>query len=410
MLRAWSLLLTLVACAPEEEQRQEPRVRPDPEPEPSTDVFPDPVDTGTPPEPTEVLPVPGAWLLETDEVRVVDLTIGATELASLAVAPEAWVPADLKYEGITLSGIGVRLKGNGSFQPIEEKPSFKLGLDKYDELHELDGLDELVLNNMVTDASYLRERLAYAAYRELGVPAPRAVHVLVNVNGEPYGLYLMLEAVDGRFLKRWFDDNGGPLYEMFDVDLTPPEVWQLEHDGGPDDRTALVGLAAALEDPAMRVTVEGAPWLDVDQFASYFGASAVIGQFDAYPYSFPGDDVYLYVDPADARVHFVAHGADESFSDPFRPADYVFGLLAVRCLADVACEEKWAEAVWSAQDTVEAMDLAGQLDTWSENLRVHLEVEPRSPWTLQEIKLEQEEVSEFLAGRRAGLEAMPGLP
>lgn len=396
----------LAGCTPDEPPTNRPEP---PDPTVDTDEPPDtdPPDPTTPTEPEPV--VGGEWLLETDAVRDLYLVIGHDELDSLAVAPDSWVPANVTIGDLEVVRIAVRLKGNGSFQPIDQKPSFKISADRYVEGQELDGLDDLALNNMVTDASFLRERLAYEAYREAGVPAPRSAHVRLVVNGEPYGLYLLMEGVDKRFLERWYDDGEGPLYEMFDVEFTPSAVWQFEHDGGPDDRSALVGLADVLADPQSRLSEDAAPFLDLDRFVAYFGASAVVGQFDAYPYSVPGDDVYLYVDPADGKIDFLPHGADESFTDAFRPADYVFGLLAIRCLEDPACDAAWNDAVWAAQTAIEDTSLVDSLDGWWSDISDVAQADPKVPWTLQESVTAYDAVRAFVDGRRARLEEMPGL-
>lgn len=407
------LLLALAACGP-------PAVEPDPdppgepveEPEPTDPPVvttpPDPPEPTTPPDPVE--PPPGEWLLETDVIRYVDLAIDESALASLAVAPEAWVPADLEIGPEAVAGVAVRLKGNGSFQPIGGKPSFKIDLDHWTDDLELDGLDDLVLNNLVSDPTYVRERLAYALYRELGIPAPRATHVQVRVNGEPYGVYLLLEDADARFLSRWFARDDGPLYEMFDIDFTPAGVWQFDHDGGPDDRTALVGLSDALALPGSRFTVDAEPWIDVGGFATYFGASAVIAQFDAYPYSVPGDDVFVYVDPADGRIHLLPHGGDETFVDAKRPVDYAYGLAAEACLDDPDCEDLWAAAVWNALSVAESMNLPAMVADWLVDLEDPIQDDPRTPHPLPDTAAAITELTTFLVERRADLEAMPGLP
>lgn len=357
--------------------------------------------TGEPPEPD-----PGAALFAT--THQVDLLVDPVFVETLRLAPTTWVPGTLIVDGLVLADVGLRLKGHGSFQPIDAKPSFKIALDTYVEDQELDGLDELVLQNMSTDPTGLREHAAYAVYRHLGVPAPRSVHVTVDLNGAPIGTYLLLEDVDGRYLNRWFDDNDGPLYEMFDVDLTPPEVYLLDHDGGPDERDVVMRLAEVLVDPTSDLMVDAAPYLNLDTFVAYFGASAVIGQFDAYPYSFPGDDVYLYVDPTDDRVHMLPHGGDETFRDPDRPVDFVFGLLATRCLASAVCEERFDAAVWAAMDGVEQMDLLGQFDGWTRELPPAALV-VNTAFTEADVEAERAEMRAFVEGRRARLDAMPGL-
>lgn len=61
--------------------------------------------------------------------------------------------------------------------------------------------------------SWLRETLAAAAMRRLGVPASAARHVVLRRNGVFHGLYVLVEQVDDAFLKRRGLDPTGTLYK-----------------------------------------------------------------------------------------------------------------------------------------------------------------------------------------------------
>ena len=61
--------------------------------------------------------------------------------------------------------------------------------------------------------SWLRETLAAAAMRRLGVPASAARHVVLRRNGVFHGLYVLVEQVDDAFLKRRGLDPTGALYK-----------------------------------------------------------------------------------------------------------------------------------------------------------------------------------------------------
>jgi len=75
----------------------------------------------------------------------------------------------------TVRSVGIRLKGEGSFQPFDKKPALKIKFDKFVEDQRFRGLARLTLNNNYDDPTFLAERLAYAVYREAGVPAPAAI-------------------------------------------------------------------------------------------------------------------------------------------------------------------------------------------------------------------------------------------
>lgn len=58
-----------------------------------------------------------------------------------------------------------------------------------------------------------REVLAASAFERTNVPAPAAKHVVLRRNGEFFGLYVMVENVDGDFLERKGESQSGPLFK-----------------------------------------------------------------------------------------------------------------------------------------------------------------------------------------------------
>lgn len=350
-------------------------------------------------------PDPGIHLFDDTVMHAVRLDLTPEATQQLRDAPTEWVRGDLVIDGEAYADVGVRLKGHGSFRPIDEKPSFRIELDRWVAGQEHDGLDELVLNNLAGDNSRLRERLAYGAYRDFEVPAPRAAHATVALGETAYGLYSLVESVDGRFLDRWFTSGDGPLYEIYDADFVAGQVETFDHDGGPDDRAVLHAVAAALAEPDVRLTTDLAHLVDIDALITYLAVSAVIGQFDAYPWSFPGDDLYVYVDPTDGRVRFAAHGGDETFTDRFRPVDYLYGRLGEACLDDPTCRTAWIEQIWRVCDHLPT--IAARIDGIAAQIADAVVTDTRlGPGTAHR---GQAEVADFIAGRRAALEAMPGL-
>ena len=141
---------------------------------------------------------------------------------------EEYVPARLTYEGKTYEQVAIRFKGfrgslyncflfdqNGAaIARLCDKLSLKLSFDEYDENGRFFGLRKLNFHAMNNDPSRLRERLAYFLFRRFGVPAPRAVHATLTVNGQSLGLYALVEQPDGRFARDRFPDGGeGNVYK-----------------------------------------------------------------------------------------------------------------------------------------------------------------------------------------------------
>jgi len=405
------LLAWLAACSPPDDPAPARKKAPEPVVEVSehtTPVLPtQPIDTDTAEltDTAEPEPDPGAVLFDDAFVHDIDFLIDEVAAQRLRDRPDGWQEATFVFDGVEVAEVGVRLKGNGSFQPFDDKPSWKVSLDRFVPDQELDGLDQLVLNNMGTDASMIRERMAYRAYQLAGIPAPRTAYARVTVNGEERGTYLMVEDADRRFLRRWYEDSGGSLYEMFDVEFFSAQVPDFDHDGGPDDRRPLYALCDVLDDPSQRLVDEGSEVLDVEQFAAYLAVSAVLGQFDAYPYSVPGDDIYLYVDPTDGRIDTLPHGADEVFSDPHRPVDYVFGRLGLACMEEPICKQRFSDAVWHTLELLETENYTQQVSDEWEAMVAHRRPAPGLPNAARD----RDRLMEFLTTRRKSLESMPGL-
>ncbi len=142
----------------------------------------------------------------------------AWEWLNAHATEEIYVPARLKVDSADVGEVGLRYKGSyGSLfncfqggKNVCGRMSFKVDFDRYDSTIRLNGLKKLNLHSLRGDESLLRDRLSYRMFRESGIHAPRASHAMVSVNGGPFGLYGMIEAIDGRFAKsRWKDEDGG---------------------------------------------------------------------------------------------------------------------------------------------------------------------------------------------------------
>jgi spore coat protein CotH len=330
--------------------------------------------------------------------------------------PRAYVPAMFTYQGRTIGPVGVRIKGQNSFLPIDQKPSLKISVGFDDGDAEFHGLKIVTLNNMRSDVSMVKEVLGYYMARTVGLFASRAGHALVYLNDEFYGVYTNLENIDSLFLSRWFADTSGPLYEGFDVDFRPemvnracvdsedpnrPGCFELE--SGTDDRTSLIGLANALQQPAALAIPQAEQFVSFDQFHLYWAVCANIGQFDSFPYSNPGDDYHLYVDPETQQITLIPWGMDETFL-PGRNVAQVTSVLAQRCLEDPLCHDGWAQQVWLVNDTMNAIDLAAELDLRAALIAPYVAMDMHKPYTTDQVTAEQARVRNFIVNRGLDLE------
>ncbi len=153
------------------------------------------------------------------EVMEVDIAISEENWEDILANPlaEEYKACDVTVNGKTYANVAIRTKGNTSLSQVasseSDRYSFKIEFDHYDSGQSLEGLDKLVLNNVFCDATYLKEYIAYDMFRYLGVAVPYYSFAHITVNGEEWGLYLALEAMEESFVERVYRTDSGQLYK-----------------------------------------------------------------------------------------------------------------------------------------------------------------------------------------------------
>lgn len=356
--------------------------------------------------PPEMVPAAGdisEVIMGFDELPEIELRIDDEGIAALERQPYQYVPGSIVYDGREYGPVGIRLKGQNSFQPIHAKPSFRVNVDEFIGGASFYGLDDLTLNNMDDDPSMMHERLAYLVARQMG-PASRANHALVTLNGTYYGLYVNVETVKWHMIARWFDDPTGPLYEGTDVDFRAELIDLFEHESGTDDRSVLFSLAAALEHPDPDAALAGAAeYVNMESFWQYWALCAIVAQFDAFPYSLPGDDYFIYIDPTTAKVNFVPWGMDETFLSADFDVSKISSVLAEHCLASDSCYQGLVDRLWGALDMLDEIDLATERARVEFQITPYVDMDPRRPYDDATVTEYQTQLRYFIEGRRATL-------
>src|SRR5258705_1501645 len=231
---------------------------------------------------------------------------------SLQRMQRTYVRATVREGGRVYTNVGVRLKGMGSFRPVYEKPSLAVKFDEFVEDQEYCGLTKVMFNNSVQDPTYLVEAMGTELFREAGLPAARVTHARVQLNGRDLGLYVVIDAMNKRFLKQYFSSAKGNLYEGYLQDIDS----RLEQDNGePGNQADVRALraACALRDPAERFK-RMSQVLDVDRFVSFTAMEILIGHWDGY--ATHTNNYRIYHDPTSDRMVFIPHGLDWAFRRP----------------------------------------------------------------------------------------------
>ena len=131
---------------------------------------------------------------------------------------ETYYRCDVEVNGEVFYSVGIRPKGNTSLStvyndPTTERYSFKLEFDRYVSGQTCFGLDKLILNNNYADATGMKEALVYDMFAYLDADASLYNYAKISINGEYWGLYLALEAVEDSFLLRNYGVQEGELYK-----------------------------------------------------------------------------------------------------------------------------------------------------------------------------------------------------
>jgi spore coat protein H len=253
----------------------------------------------------------GAELFDSPKLRTFKITIAPDQYQALKDNNRKYVRATVTEGGVTYSNVAVRLKGNGSFRPLHEKPSLAVKFDEFVPGQKFCGLSKIMLNNAAQDGSYLAEFVSLGLYRDAGLPASRVTHGFVQLNGKDLGPYVVIEAVNKDFLRRHFNNTSGTMYEAYLQDIDQ----NLDQDNGFDikqiDRKALVE-ACLIADPLQR-------WnrlnrlLDVDGFITHTVLEMFTSHTDGYAIN--RNNYRLYHDPTTDRIVFITLGIDWGFGN-----------------------------------------------------------------------------------------------
>ena len=262
-------------------------------------------------------PPPAHDFFSDGRVRTFKIIVDQPGLAVLEKNDRSYVRATITEGTNIFKDVGIHLKGMGSFRPFNEKPSLAVKFDKFTPDQGYFGLSKLMLNNASQDGTYLAELIATQMFRDGGLPAARVTHSFVEVNGRALGLYVAIEAMNKDFLKQYFRNPKGNLYEAYLQDIDQ----KLDQDGGANttqsDLTNLLAVAR-IQKPIER-------WnalqnvLEADKYISHLALELFTSHTDGYARN--RNNYRLYHDPVTGRFNFLVHGLDWAYADTGVPIE-----------------------------------------------------------------------------------------
>ncbi|MBI5326295.1 MAG: CotH kinase family protein, partial [Ignavibacteriae bacterium] len=146
------------------------------------------------------------------EIRVEFSQPNWKDLLMQNVQSEKDIPCTLYFDGVRYDSVGIRYKGNSSFNVPSEKKPFNITMDAYKPDQNLLGYKTLNLNNGFFDPAFVREKIGYEIARNI-LPAVRANYAKLYINNEYWGLYLNVQQPNRTFLKEHFISDKGNNYK-----------------------------------------------------------------------------------------------------------------------------------------------------------------------------------------------------
>lgn len=249
-----------------------------------------------------------------------------------------FVPAEVFYNGKQWYRVGIRFKGNSSLQSSWQqgilKLSFKLDFDEFeDDYPQIDnqrfyGFKKFSLKNNYDDESFLREKVTSDVYAESGVPVSHTAFYTLYVdhgNGPEYfGLYTLVEEVDGPVIDTHFSSDDGNLYKpegygaSFIENSFAEEYFEKKTNEDEEDWADILAMFSALHDASY--SSDPAGWraglestFDVDAYLKYLAVNQVIQNWDTYGRM--TQNYYLYNNPENSKLTWIPWDHNEALQE-----------------------------------------------------------------------------------------------
>jgi len=159
-------------------------------------------------------------VLNKEKITEVNIEISETDWQWLLdnATKEEYRSGNITINGETFYNVGIRPKGNSSLSMVAsddttDRFSLKIDFGEYVQGQTYHGIRKLALNNMMSDKTYMKEYISYDVLSYLDVPTPEYSYANISINGKEWGLYLAVEVIEERFVKKQFGSLEGNLYK-----------------------------------------------------------------------------------------------------------------------------------------------------------------------------------------------------
>ena len=218
--------------------------------------------------------------------------------------------------GVLLDSVGVRYKGNSSYQANQVKNPLNIKLDHIINNQNYEGYGTIKLANVYKDPTFIREVLSYEMLSNY-MPASKANFAKVYINGTYIGLYTSVQSVDKFFIGNHFSGNDNTFIKgevegngatgvwtyLGQDSASYPSLYELESDYGWND---LIQFLDVLNNSPQNIN----NYLNVDRHLWMLAWDILCVNLDA-PVNF-AHNYYLYLDN-NGRFNPVVWDMNENF-------------------------------------------------------------------------------------------------
>lgn len=237
---------------------------------------------------------------------------------------------DVKYmmgsvtvDGTVIDSIGVKQKGFFSNWGAGEsfKKPLKISMNEYVSSQKYDGLRKINLSNGFQDPSMMRDALAYKFMRDAGLDAPRTAYTRLYLNGTYWGLYIMVEEIDKRALKNWYEADSGNLFKCINNTglayqgtsvANYTDEFELQTNETENDWSRLINLTKKIATPQANFEDSILTVLNIDQYLYVLAADIIMLNWDSY-YDH-GRNFFLYQNPESNLMDWIPWDYNLAFS------------------------------------------------------------------------------------------------
>jgi hypothetical protein len=134
------------------------------------------------------------------------------QLDTAKTGSEGYIMAkSVSVNGMVFDSVGVKYKGNSTYNPNQAKNPLHIELDTYKN-QDYHGYTDIKLSNAAKDPSFVREVLSYSLLRQY-MDASLSNYANVSINNNLIGLYVSSESVSKKFVNNHFYSNDNAFFK-----------------------------------------------------------------------------------------------------------------------------------------------------------------------------------------------------